>query len=150
MSNRRIMVVAATCGLVGVLAGAVGAQVLQIVQRRYLNTGMFSVAPGEMATFHLTLEDQAGAPPARVVLQLFDQEGAVVARQDATLLAGQSSMLQAPGPGLFRAHAEMVESVSQITQRRTAVGTVEVADTLTGVVRPVCSFDPIGVPGGRN
>jgi hypothetical protein len=150
MSKTTSQLVAGACLIVGVLVGAAGAQVLQTWQRRFLNTGLFAVSAGQTARFHVTLDDNRGQAPAGVVLQVLDAKGAVVASRNAVLQPGESATLENPGPGLFRAHAEIVEPLLEAAPRRAVVGTVEVADSFTGVVRPVCSFDPVGIGGGRN
>jgi hypothetical protein len=148
MSNRNTRLVALGCLLAGVFAGVAGAQALEAVQRQYLNTGLFSVKTDQTAHFRVSLDDVAGAPPTRIVLQLLDSNGAVVAKKETTLLPGQSTTLQRSGPGLFRAHADVIDPDLTLSARRATVSTVEVVDTLTGAVRFVCS-DPGGLPPGR-
>jgi len=150
MSNTRVQLVAVGCLVLGVLAGAAGAQAVPGLQRRFLNTGLFSVAAGETARFHVTLDDQRGQPPATVVQQLLDENGVQVASRNIVLTPGRSATLETPGPGVFRANAEVIDSLLQTTDRRATVGTVEVSDTITGIVRYVCSFDPVGIGGGKN
>jgi len=147
MSKRTIRLIAAACVVAGVVAGVAGAQVIQNLQRQYLNTGLFSVGVNEIAHFHVSLDDARTGPAARVILQLIDETGAVVAATgELTLQAGQSASLRTPGPGLFRAHAEVIETVLQLSARRTSAGTVEVINSVTGVVRPIPSFDPHQIP----
>jgi hypothetical protein len=148
MSKRTIRLIAAACVVAGVAAGVVGAQVVQNLQRQFLNTGLFSVGTSEIAYFHVSLDDARSGPAARVILQLIDETGAVVAGTgEIPLQAGQSASLRTPGPGLFRAHAEVIESTLQLSARRRPVATVEVINSLTGVVRPIPSFDPHQIPG---
>jgi hypothetical protein len=147
MSKRTIIFVAVTCLVVGIFAGVAGAQ---IIQYKIANSGLATVNDHETIKFHFTLEDLAGTPPAIVSMQLLNENGAVVANKIVTLNAGQSATLESPGPGLRRAHADIIDSVPQVTARRTGVGSVEVIDNITAVVHPVCSFDPVGVGGGRN
>ena len=146
MSKRTIRLIAAACVVVAVAAGVVGAQVIQNLQRQYLNTGLFSVGVNEIAYFHVSLDDGPGAPGAQVILQLIDETGAVVVGSEHVLQPGQSASLRTPGPGPLRAHAEVIEPVFQFSTRRTSVGTVEVINSLTGVVRPIPSFDPHQIP----
>jgi hypothetical protein len=148
MSNRKITLLAAGCLLAGLSAGVGAAQVLQAVQRQHLNTGLFTLLNNQTAHFRVSLDDVSGAPPTRVVLQLFDPGGAVIAHKEATLLPGQSASLQRSGPGVYRAHADVIDPDLQLSRRRAAVGTVEVVDTVSGGVRFVCS-DPGGLPPGR-
>ena len=51
MSKRTIRLIAAACVVAGVVAGVAGAQVIQNLQRQYLNTGLFSVGIDENRTF---------------------------------------------------------------------------------------------------
>jgi len=113
--------------LVGVIAGAAGAQVVESLARpHFLNSGLFTLAADEVVHFNVTLDDGRG-PEARVLLQLFDEKGDVVKRQDVSLVPGQSATLDHPGPGVFRAHAQIVEpSNIQLGARRIVVGTVEI------------------------
>lgn len=148
MSNRNARLVAIGCVLAGVCAGVAGAQVFESVTRQYLNTGLFSVRTGQKAYFRVSLDDVDGAPPTRVVLQLFDPGGVALAKKEATLLPGQSATLERSGPGLFRAHADVIDPDLPLSARRTAASTVEVVDTVTGTTRFVCS-DPGGLPPGR-
>ena len=124
------------CLLVGVFGGAAGAQVVQrALSTSYLNTGLFALAPGDTAYFHVSLDDVRSGQPARVKLQFFDEAGEVVSSDETVLAGGQSTTLRMLGPGLFRAHAEMIESSLQLTGRRSVVGTVEVFD-LTAEKKP--------------
>ena len=148
MSKTFVTCIACGCLLAGALAGLAGAQVLDTWQQRFLNSGPFSVAPGQTASFRVALDEQPGGLPARVLLQLLDENGKVVTESDVTLQPGQWATLHGREPGVFRAHARVVESATGLTGRRTVVGTIEVSDTLT--TRPVCnvdtSIDPTPVP----
>jgi len=147
MSKRTIRLIAAACVVAGVAAGVAGAQVIQTSQRQFLNTGLFSVGTNEIASFHVSLDDARSGPDAKVILQLIDETGTVVASTGELLLhAGQSASLRTPGPGPFRAHAEVIESALEFSARRRPVATVEVINSLTGVVRPIPSFDPHPIP----
>jgi hypothetical protein len=137
----RATMMALGCLLIGVFAGVVGAQVVQGRDRaHYLNTGLFSVGPGEETTFRVTLDDHRTGPPARVSLQLYDQNGAVLLADEVTLQPGESTALQLREPGVFRAHAQVLESPLRLSNRRTVVGTVELFDIkTTDPPRFVCS-----------
>jgi hypothetical protein len=149
MTKRTIRLIAAACVVAGVAAGVAGAQVIQSLQRQFLNTGLFSVGTNEIAYFHVSLDDARSGPDAKVILQLIDETGAVIAGTGELVLhAGQSVSLRTPGPGRFRAHAEVTETVFQLSPRRTSAGTVEVINSVTGVVRPIPSFDPHQIPSG--
>ena len=147
MSKRTIRLIAAACVVAGVVAGVAGAQVIENLQRQYLNTGLFSVGIDEIAHFHVSLDDARNGPAARVILQLIDETGTVVAGTgEIPLQAGKSVSLRTPGPGLFRAHAEVIEPTLQLSARRRSVATVEAINLVTGVVRPIPSFDPHQIP----
>jgi hypothetical protein len=147
MSKQKIGLIVVVCALVG--ASLVGAQVvIQSFQRQYLNSGLFSVAARETANVYVSLDDQPGQASAYVVLQLFDETGAEVAHDEGYVAPGQSLRLVSPGPGLFRAHAEVRETTLQFTKRRTAVGSIEVVDTITTIPRRLPSFNPVP-PGER-
>ena len=147
MSKRTITSIAVACLVVGIFAGGAAAQ---IVQYKVLNSGLTTVNDHETIKFHFTLEDKEGMPPAIVQMQLLNETGSVVASKIVTLDPGHSATLEDSSAGLRRAHADIVDAVSQVTTRRAAVGTVEVHDTLTKIVRPVCSPDVGGAGGGRN
>lgn len=148
--------------VVGVLVGAAGAQVIEFARPRFLNTGLFSIEAGEGANFHVALDDRAGGPPARVLLQLFNHDGDVVARQEEPHLeAGKSTTLAFRAPGLYSAHAQILEPTGRLGGRRIMLGTLEIGslDTATlataGVlsirapIRFACSSDD-GSDNGRN
>ena len=150
-TRRQISSVAIGCLLAGLCAGAVGAQVVERARRiRYLNTGLFALEAQDQAQFNITLDDVRTGAPGRVLIQFLDERGTVVSRDQIVLQAGQSASLQMDGPGLFRVHAELIESGLQLTGRRAVVGTLEVLDKVTGERRPTCSIDEGGSPqGGR-
>jgi hypothetical protein len=113
--------------LVGIVAGAGAAQVLPTLEPdSFLNTGLFSVGQGEGVNFHVSLDDRRTGPPTTVLLRLLDRSGAVVARREATLNPGQSTTLVHREPGLYRAHAEVVEPDGALGARRIVLGTVEI------------------------
>ena len=148
---RRPKTIVAGCLIVGVIAGAAAVLVAQAVYRlQFLNTSLFTVKASEEAAFHVTVDDKPGGLPARVALRAFDAAGALVGSHDAVLIAGQSTTMRIPGPGVFRAHAQIVDaSPLDLVARRRVIGSVEVFDNLTADIRPTCSFDPWGLPGGR-
>jgi hypothetical protein len=149
MSRRRMTLLGAVCVLTGVFVGMAAAQAIDTAPRRYVNTAMFSVGTNQVAKFYVSLDDHEGAPPAQVLMQLFNANGAEMAKRETTLLPGQSAFLQSPGPGVYRAHAELREPDLQLSARRAAAGSVEIRDTLTGIVRPSCHLNPWPIPGGR-
>ena len=112
--------------IVGIVAGAAGTQAYQTFQlSRFLNSGLFTLADGETVHFNVSLDDNAGALPATVAMQLTDPRGAIVARQIVTLGPGQSSTLRFARPGAYRAHAELTD-IGPFTARRTLVSTIEI------------------------
>jgi hypothetical protein len=140
MSKKKIGLIVVVCALVG--ASVFGAQVIEAFKRQYLNTGLFSVAAHETAFFYVSLDDQKGEPPAHIVMQFFNASGVEIGRTEVDLEAGQSVRLVRPGPGLFRAHAEVTDTTLQLTARRAGVGAVEVIDTITGGVRHIPTYNP--------
>lgn len=115
-----------------------------------VRTGLFTVPADHRVAFHLTLDDRPGAPAARVRLTLVDVSGRTVAERAATLGAGQSLTLRLEQAGLFRAYAEVAHPAVNLSARRTAIGGVEVIDSLGTTIRPICSFDKTGVGAGRD
>jgi hypothetical protein len=132
--------------LIGVLAGAGGVHAVQVFQRTsFLNTGLFTVDPGEGVSFRVTLDDGRTGPPATVLLRLLDQNGAVVARRDAQLAPGQSAALDFRRPGVFRAQAQVIEPGGALGTRRILVGTVEISTLYsTAGDATALSLDPGG------
>ena len=139
------------CLLVGAGAAAAAAQIVtRPAGVRHFNCGVFPVLGGERAFLYLSLDDAAKQPAARARLQFIDVDGTEIASDDVTLAAGQSASLQIAGPVLVRAPAEVFESTTTLTSRRTAVGSVHVVDDLaTEKPRPVCNADASGLGGGR-
>ena len=147
--------------LLGVLAGAGGVHALQLLERTsFLNTGLFTVDPGEAVSFRVTLDDGRTGPAAKVLLRFLDQTGVVVARREVVLMPGQSAALDLRQAGVFRAQAQVVEPGGALGTRRVVVGTVEIfpAPTsttgatalsldLSGGRRFVCSVDDGGGNG---
>ena len=141
--------VAAGALLVGVFAGAAGAQLVRNQQSHFIGTSLFRVERGETVNFHVTLEDNRGASPAPVVLRLLNARGTVVAAENVTLQPGQSATLETSEEGTFRAQAQIFEPQTASARRR-VLGGVELFDmnSLTTKPRFVCSFgDNAG--GGR-
>jgi hypothetical protein len=145
--------------VVGMLAGAGGAYALQLLDiSRFINTSLFTVAPGEAVNFSVTLDDNRGGPAAKVLLRLLDKRGSVVARQDLVLGPGQSATLRYPYPGVLRAQAQILEPDAPLGTRRRLVSTVEIVSLKSGDAssldlgfgipqRFVCSSDDGGTNG---
>jgi hypothetical protein len=140
--------------VVGIIAGAAGAQAYQTFQlSRFLKSGLFTLADGETVFYNVTLDDSAGTPPATVLMQLLDPRGAVAARQIVTLGPGQSSTLRFSRPGAYRAYSEVTD-LGPFTARRSLVSTVEIfgpnKDLGLGIPRTyVCSSSSDGTGNGR-
>ena len=135
-----IKTVAAGFLLVGVLAAAAGAQTSQTPEPRAIRTGLFTVTQNEQVNFHVLLDDVRTNPASRVLLRLYDQNGAVVARQEVTLRPGQGTTLQHFAPGLYRAFAQVLDRTSSC-ERRTLRGTVEIYHVATDTVRMQSASD---------
>ena len=115
--------------LLGIVVGVAGAQVVETFQRVGSGaTGLFTVSIGEALSFHVSLDDDTSAPAGRVQMRLFDQRGAVVARQVVTLAPGQSATLTHDVPGTYRALADVYESAFNLGNRRAVGTTVELFD----------------------
>jgi hypothetical protein len=137
LMSKKIMMTAMAAGLllVGVFAGVGGAQIATTQERaHFLNTGLFTVAPGEGVNFRVSLDDRRAGAPMTVLLQLFDPDGAVVARDEVSLRPGQSTTLQVHVPGSYRAHAQGISLPSFQCERRTLVAVVEIFKTLNPAV----------------
>lgn len=128
-------VLATACLFFGILIGVAGAQVVKPRPAHYLNSGLFTVAPGEGARFRVALDDSQNTPPAQVTLQLHDEDGAVLTQKTITLLAGQSAHLSTQQPGVYRAHARVLEPVEKPSDRRVTVGSVEIFDVDSFLLR---------------
>jgi hypothetical protein len=123
--------------LIGVSAGAGRAQVVQFPPpTQYINSGLFTVARGEGVNVHVSLDDDRTAPSGSVSVQLFDQNGNMVARQDVTLRPGQSTTLQFRQPGLFRVHAETGKIPIPLCRRRALIGSAEIFKLQPSVTLP--------------
>jgi hypothetical protein len=139
----RPTVLAAGCLLFGVLLGAAGAQVVETRPAHYLNSGLFTVAPGEGARFTVALDDYRTGEPAQVTLQLYDEDGGVLTAKTLTIEAGRSTVIETRQPGVYRAHARIVDRVESSSDRRVAVGSVEVGDLdLASPTRFICMPPP--------
>jgi hypothetical protein len=114
--------------LVGILAGAAGAQAVQnFGPPSFLNWGLFTLAADEEVHFNVTLREVPRGPQAQVLQQLFDRSGALVARQIVTLGPGKSATLRYTLPGEFSAHAEILDlSNGPFGASRIIAGTVEI------------------------
>jgi hypothetical protein len=150
MSVTGIRVVAAVCLLTGLVAGAAATHVAGAVfSQQFLNSGLILLSASDHATFDLSLDDRQDQPAATVLLQAFDEEGALLARRETTLAPGASTSVRVSGPGKVRFHAEAHEGSLDLTERRAFAGSVHIFDELTQAIRPSCSIDPFGVPPGR-
>src|SRR5215216_1171902 len=143
----RVSWMVAGCLVAGMSAGVAAQLTTRPV--RYFNCGISTLVAGQRGFFYLGIDDVPKQPSVRARLQFIDRSGTVVASKDVTLAAGQSTSLEIAGPAQVRAHGELVGSTTEFTARRTDVGSVEVIDELTGEIRPVCSADGQGSPGGR-
>ncbi len=139
----------------GAIAGAAGVQAIQSLERSlFMNTGLFTLAIGEGVNFNVTLDDDRLGPPAKVLMRLLDTKGAIVARREVVLGPGQSATLQYRLPGVFRAHAQIVEPDAPLGPRRVLVSSVEIFGPSIddpGLAIPrrfVCSSDD-GAGNGR-
>jgi hypothetical protein len=112
----------------GITIGAAGTQAYQLLlQQGFLNTGLFTLAEGDVALYNATLDDVAGAPPATVLMQLIDPAGVVVARQAVLLAPGQSATLKFDRPGTYRGHAEFITKSSTVpSPRRRLITSLEI------------------------
>ena len=128
--------------LLGVVVGAAGAQVVSALQlSRFSVTGPFTVLEGETANFRVARDSRSPGPVATVLLRLFDQQGAVVARKVVSLAPGQSAELTHQVAGLYHGEAEVYESLTGTSDRGVVESTVEVGnvDDLAARIRFVCS-----------
>jgi len=145
----RIKVVAVVCLAAGLVAGAAANQVIAAVfSQQFLNSGLIPLSESEQAVLALSMDDRKDQPAAKVLLQAFDRDGALVARRETTLEPGASTTLRVSGPWV-RFHAEALEESLDLTARRAFVGSVHVINELTQTIRPSCSIDPFPGPPGR-
>ncbi len=142
--------IAIGCLVIGLIGGVVGTTVAQGPLRTvYLNTGLFTIQAHEEARFFVSLDDRPNGAPATVRLVVLDRNGDAVKREQAVLAAGDSTMVSQPGPGLFRVHAEVLDTSLSLSARRSAAASLEVLDLTTNVSRPpTCSIDQ-GLPPPR-
>ena len=107
--------------LVGVIAGAAGANAVQSLERaRFLVSGLFTLDPGEVGELQRRPSRTDAAAPGQVLLHLLDAKGAVVARRDVTLEPGQSATLALQPARFFRAQAQIVEPDMPLGSRRSS------------------------------
>jgi len=133
----------------GVVAGAGGAVAAGAVTPGFLDTGLFTVRPGEHAIFSVSLDAAPGSASAPVLLQFLDESGVVTLQQNALLDPGQSTALSLTADGRYRAHARFLDQPRAFGVRRRVVGTVEVGvDDVAIPPRWVCSIDD-SVPSVR-
>jgi hypothetical protein len=147
MSNKKTRWIAAGCVLVCVLAGATGTQKAQPLERTTVATPLFTVGPEEVVYFRVSLPGERGGPQARVLLRLLDEDGAVVARDQAIVPSGGSASIRWQGPVLVRAHA-LFESASPLNGSQSPVGAAEIVLNTT-VTRYIPSHN-LPIPGGRD
>jgi hypothetical protein len=112
----------------GIAIGAAGVQAYQfLVLPGFLNTGLFTLAEGDVALYNATLDDVPSAPPATVLMQLIDPAGVVVTRQAVVLAPGQSATLKWDRPGTYRGHAEFITKSSTLpSPRRRLITSLEI------------------------
>jgi hypothetical protein len=126
----------------GVTVGVAGAQVADLLTPSFLRTGLFTVRPGETATFSVSLDDATSGAQASVLLQLLNPTGGVVTQANLRLNAGRSISLPVTEPGRYRAYARVLDAPRIFGSRRVVVGTVEVgSDDFVYPTRWVCSID---------
>lgn len=106
--------------------------------RRYVNSGLFTVSPGEGVNFHVSIDDVRGAAPLNVLLRLFDSRGVVVARSEVVLQPGESTTLRFQQAGLYRAQMVIPAAPDSSSARRAIIGSLEIA----GGVSPGASLAP--------
>ena len=145
----KIKVVAVVCLVTGLVAGAAANHVVAaVLSQQFLNSGLILLSESEQAVFALSLEDRKDQPAAKVLLQAFDGDGALVASRETSLVPGASTSLRASGRWV-RFHAEALEGSLDLTEQRAFVGSVHIVDALTQGIRPSCSIDPFPGPPGR-
>ena len=133
----------------GVVVGAGGAVAAGAATAGFIDTGLFTVRPGEHAIFSVSLDAPAGSASAPVLLQFLDESGVVALQQNVLLDPGQSTALLLTADGRYRAHARVRDQPRAFGVRRRAVATVEVGATdIASPPRWVCSIDD-SVPSGR-
>ncbi len=133
----------------GVVAGAGGAVAAGAVTPGFLDTGLFTVRPGEQAMFSVSLDAPPGSASATVLLQFLDEAGVVALQQNVLLAPGQSTVLSQAADGRYRAHARVLDQPGSLGVRRRVVGTVELGSNDIAIPpRWICSIDD-SVPSGR-
>jgi hypothetical protein len=131
----------------GVTIGVASAQVADLLTPSFLRTGLFTVRPGETATFSVSLDDATAGAQASVLVQLLNENGGVVTQANVRLNAGRSTSLPVTAPGRYRAYARVLDAPRIFGARRLVVGTVEVgSDEFVYPTRWVCSIDD-AIPG---
>jgi hypothetical protein len=136
--------------LVGVSVGAAGAQAIENAWRfRSIDTALFALKADDRASFYVTVNDKTVNGPANVRLQFFDHAGTSTLSEDFLLQPGQSARLQAYGPALLRARADLLDSALQLTSQPALLGTVEVLNLTTAQRGPVCTIVDYGGDGQR-
>jgi hypothetical protein len=139
LNSAVIRLVAAGLFIVSVSPGAALAQECDKAPcRRYINSGLFSVSPGEGVNVHVSIDDVRGTAPIGVTLRLFDPRGVVVARDEVVLQAGESATLRYQQPGLYRAQIVTAAAPPSSSARRAIIGSLEIVSGLS----PAASLAP--------
>ena len=131
----------------GILIGATGAKALDALTPSYLDTGIFTVQPGEAGRFYASLHDITGSASATVLLQILDHAGALIVQKKVTLAAGKSTSIAVNVPGKYRAHARILDAPRVFGAERRVLGTMEVGNDLGLTIRPVCTMHEPDVQG---
>jgi hypothetical protein len=135
--------------LASAVVGAADAQTLPPDARRsaYCNGGLFTLTE-EAAKFHIALDDDSTEPGIFVLMQFINQSGAVVKSRTANIGPGGSATLEYRGSGLYRVHAEIFESSSNVnfSDRRTLLPSMERTSAAPSTPGSSEGFRPIGPP----
>ena len=130
--------------MTGSIVSVAGAQILTTATKQepaaYCTGGLLTLTAG-VVKFHVSLDDLKSGPLGFVRMRLIDYDGTVVKTEDVWLRPGQSATLELSGSGLYRAQAELFESVTDLSVRRRVVGTAELFDIdhFRAVVPVICS-----------
>ena len=134
---------------IGIVAGAAGVRAVETLTPSFFNTGVFTVRAGEHADVFASLDDAPSAGPAAVLLQVLDENGAVVLQKNVSLSPGKSTKMQVVNAGRYRVHGRVLDAPRVFGARRLVMATVEIGTAdFVFPLRPVCSLDD-SVPSGR-
>ena len=122
----------------GVLIGATGARAVDAFTPSFIETGAFTVLAGEEGRFFVSLHDRRRTAPVNVLLQIFDQDGAVVIQGNASLAPGKTTSISVAAPGTYRGHARILDGPAVLFSERRVVGTAQVGNAASFTIRPVC------------